>query len=450
MASENKRPRRDAGSGGLYAKHRCGKKNDDGSWPCGKAKPAQCPQSMWVGTLDLGIGGDGKRRQRYVYARNRNECAAKLREARQAHDAGQVTTSNKTTVEAWLRHWLDEIAKPQLKPRSWQTNDGTVRANVIPHIGAHKLADLKPEHVREMNKRIVAAGKSTKTAHNAHTLLSTALTAAMREGLITRNVASLVAKPRVVAAPRGALAVEDARQLLVHSAKTGDPMATRWAAALLLGARQGEVLGLTWDRVDLERGLADISWQLQQLPQRHGCGDPSPAGYPCSRKVPRNCTDAKIDAEPGFEYIRLRGALCLTAPKSAKSTRVVPLPEPLLTGLRQKYAENGPGRYGLVWTDHRGEPLNPKADREAWHDALAAAGVPQVHLHEARHTTATLLAQLGVEEHVRMQIMGHSSYVAARGYTHIDHTLTGAALGRLSELLAGEDTDTPAALHIVA
>ncbi|MBV6758424.1 site-specific integrase [Rhodococcus opacus] len=441
MTGTTSRPRRDAGTGSLTAKHRCGRKLTDGTWPCGKGKPAQCPSVLWVGVLDLGIGGDGKRKQRYVYGRNRNDCATKLRDARDEHESGVTSTSGKATVESWVRHWLDEIAKPQMKPRTWQTNDALARLNILPHVGAHRLAKLSPAHVREMHKAILAAGKSTKTAHNAHTLLSTALTSAVREGLVVRNVAQLVTKPKVLSAPRGALTVEQARQLLVHSAKSGDPMATRWAAALLLGARQGELLGLTWDRVDLDRGIADISWQLQQLPQRHGCGEQGPNGWPCGRKTFRDCSHVQLDVPPGFDYRHLQGALCLTPPKSAKSIRIVPLPDPLLTGLRQLREAKGEGRHSLVWTDSKGGPRHPRYDGEDWKDALRAAGLPVVKLHEARHTTATLLAQIGVEEHVRMQIMGHSSMDAARGYTHIDQSISAAALGKLSQLLDLGDSD---------
>ncbi|NCL73717.1 tyrosine-type recombinase/integrase [Rhodococcus sp. YH1] len=433
-----KRQKRDAGTGGLSAVHRCGKKTPEGVFPCGQERPQDCPRVLWQGTLWLGYGLDGKRKTITVRAKNRNEAAKKLRSAREDYDKGVTATSKRTTVEAWVTHYMDEIAKPKLKPRTWQTNYSVVRRNIVPHLGSVRLSDLTAAHVRAMHKAIYADGKSTQTARHAHNLLSTALTAAVREGMIPRNVAELVDAPRVRRAERHALSVDQARALMLHSSRNGDPMATRWAAALLLGARQGELLGLTWDRVDLERGLMDISWQLQRLPRRHGCGVKNGSGvFPCGKTHAVSCPEVEIDADEGFEYRHLESSLCLTAPKSTTSVRVVPIPEPLLTGLRQKAAMDPPNEHNLVWTTWDGRPRRPDLDTDDWHAALKAAGLPVVKLHEARHTTASLLMAMGVEEHIRMQVMGHSSIAAQRMYAHIDHSQTAAALSQLGELLAG-------------
>lgn len=435
---KTRRPKRDAGTGGLSAVHRCGKKSAEGVFPCGQERPQDCPRVLWQGTLWLGYGLDGKRKTITVRSKSRNECAKKLRSARDDYDKGVTATSKRTSVEAWVTHYMDEIAKPGLKPRTWQTNYSVVRRNIVPHLGSVRLSELTAAHVRAMHKAILAEGKSTQTARHAYNLLNSALTAAVREGMIPRNVAELVDAPRIARTERHALTVDQARTLMVHSAKSGDPMATRWAAALLLGARQGELLGLTWDRVDLERGLIDISWQLQRLPRRHGCGPKSGDGsFPCGKVHAVSCPEVEIDADAGFEYRHLESSLCLTAPKSAKSVRIVPVPEPLLTGLRQKAEMDPPNAFGLVWTTWDGRPRRPDIDTDEWQAALKAAGLPSVKLHEARHTTATLLLELGVDEATRMSIMGHSSVAAQRMYAHIDHSQSAAALAQLGALLAG-------------
>jgi integrase len=340
-----------------------------------------------------------------------------------------------------MEHWLETIHKPAVKPRTWQTNVSTVRNNITPHIGAVRLDELTAAHVRHMHKAIVGAGRSTQTAHNAHTILSTALTSAEREGMVPRNVAKLTDKPHVEAEQRDPLIVEQARRLLQHCKEVDDPMLARWAFALQIGSRRGECLGLTWDRVDFVNGTADISFQLQQLPQKHGCGDKKANGWPCGKVPARACNNPLIDAEPGFKYKRLKGALSLVAPKSKKSIRIVPLPTSMLAMLADHKAKSATNEHNLVWTNKDGNPINPRADTEAWATALKAAGLPHAPLHAARHTTATLLAELKVEEHVRMQIMGHSSAATARGYTHVDTSLARSALSKYEAMLALEPVD---------
>ncbi|NKR32210.1 hypothetical protein GS538_20235 [Rhodococcus hoagii] len=227
-------------------------------------------------------------------------------------------STDKTTVEQWLTRWLDEIAKPRIRPRVWLTYGSAIRNNITPHIGAYKLQKLTPANVREMHRAVAKAGKSSRTAEIAHNILARSLTDAVREGILTKNVCDLVDKPKVTMKSRGNLTSEQARTLLRVSASKRDPMVARWAMALMTGARQGECLGLQWERVDFERNLIDLSWQLQRIPKRHGCGDPSPTTglFKCGKhpRRPASCPQAVWDVEPGFEMIALdRGQLALTS-----------------------------------------------------------------------------------------------------------------------------------------
>ena len=88
---------------------------------------------------------------------------------------------------------------------------------------------------------------------------------------------------------RTEVSVADAIALL-KAAET-DPRRSRWVAALMQGVRQGECLGLTWEHIDLERGLLDISWQLQPLPYAHGCLDDAGKATCGKRRVGRSVRD---------------------------------------------------------------------------------------------------------------------------------------------------------------
>jgi integrase len=70
-----------------------------------------------------------------------------------------------------------------------------------------------------------------------------------------------------------------------------------------------------------------------------------------------------------------------------------------------------------------------------WHTALQVAGLPSVPLHSARHTTASLLREMGVKEDVRMQILGHASPQVTAGYTHLGDAETIDAMRMLGELV---------------
>lgn len=402
--------RRQRGEGGLY----------------------QRSDGLWVGVVDLGWAG-GKRRRKTVTSKDYTTAFRKLRDLRkQVHEHGDLPTAG-MTVEKWLTYWLDHIAAKRIRPRTLTTYRGYVANYLTPALGRKRLDQLQPQHVRAMHQAITNNGqRSTTTALQAHRILVKALTDAQREGHVTRNVATLVDAPRKAAGSRGALSPEEAVTLLRSVDKTA--IGARWAAALFLGARQGECLGLEWDRVDLDAGTVDLAWQLQRLAYRHGCGHPTGKTWPCGRKRGGNCPQRVLDVPDGFECRPIEGGLVLTRPKSRSGLRVIPLPQPMWQALAW-HRQQSTGQ-GLVWTRADGRPIDPKVDSADWHAALEAAGLPPVPLHVARHTTGTLLLRLGVDTSVVMSILGHSSAATTRGYQHSDLTLQRDAMNRLGGLLA--------------
>jgi integrase len=91
--------------------------------------------------------------------------------------------------------------------------------------------------------------------------------------------------------------------------------------------------------------------------------------------------------------------------------------------------------HDLVWHHSDGRPVGPRDDYDNWQAALNTAGLPPAPLHVARGTTATLLAEAGVPEDIRMQILGHVSVTAHRGYVYRDQTQTRQAMTALDQLL---------------
>jgi integrase len=336
------------------------------------------------------------------------------------------------TVAGWLRRWLRDVARPTVRPSTLRDCETTVRRHLIPNLGCTRLTRLTPGDVRGMHQR-VSASVSVSAANKAHRVLRAALSDAEREGLVGRNAARLVRTP-TIASPRSALSALDARRIL--AASRTDPRDSRWLAALLTGARQGELLGLKWDRVDLDAGTADLAWQLQALGYRHGCHPRSPDPT-CGKARAGSCPDRELDVPAGFEHTPLRGRLSLTRPKSSAGRRLVPLP-PTLVGALTRHREatrQDPSPFGLVWSIRDGAPIPASDDLAAWHALLQRAGVPRSHLHAARHTAATLLMDIGIDITVIQSILGHAQPLTTQHYQHADLTMSRTALTRLADHL---------------
>jgi integrase len=150
-----------------------------------------------------------------------------------------------------------------------------------------------------------------------------------------------------------------------------------------------------------------------------------------------------------WEHRHLTGGLWLSRPKSEAGYRIIPLVEPLRQIIEQRaqIARTEPNPHGLLWTadpkqDKRGipqpldgSPIDPSTDNAAWHEVLKRAGVADARLHDARHTTASLLLKAQVPEPIIMKILGHNSYAVTRDYQNVDREQLTAAMTSMSALM---------------
>lgn len=414
----------------------------------GERAPHKC-QGRWVGRVDLDVMG-GERRRKTIYARTQREAVRKLTEAKDAVRKGDRSTRS-DTLSAWLDYWLTEVCpnKTRMKPKTLRTYQSYVEQHIKPAIGRKKLNRLTPEDVRGVmvsvmeKRRPNGAPLSSTTAAHAYRILHTALEDAVKDGRLLANVADRVSVVPNAAAPKDSLSLDQFRQLMGYL--DGDRLQSRWAFALFTGARQGECLGLTWQNVDLTNGVADLAWQLQRIPYRHGCEGE------CGRR-PDRCPARELAVRPGFDYRVLDGNLCLQRPKTTGSTRVIPLPGPLVVALKERRAlyeqerRNYTRDHGLVWARPDGRPIDGRKDWAEWSAHLDAIGVAHLPLHSARHTASTVLQALKVSENVRMAIMGHSEAATQRRYAYVDMTLMREAMDAYGRALSNSVPSSSASI----
>ncbi|MDR1387124.1 MAG: site-specific integrase [Propionibacteriaceae bacterium] len=395
--------------------------------PKGSGSVYERSDGGWVACVELPSGPAGERRRRYVQRSTKAEANQALKTMlRNLTFYGDSSTRNPT-----LREWMDShlvILSQRLKPGVLADYESLTRNWIIPVLGGKRVGALTATDVRRLTAACVTAGHPT-TAARAHAVLSGALKRAEQEGIAMRNVARLAPPPRHAPTVRTALTTEQARSLLLTVANLPDRAATD-AAILLTGLRQGERLGLTREQIDWRKGVLTVNWSLQRVSWRHGC---QPR---CDRVRGTDCPDRVGPDATGHETRHVQGGLWLLRPKSRAGWRQIPICPPLEAVLRPWVETTPEGPEGLVFTTGDGAPVDPRADSDAWHADLEAAGLPSVPIHSGRHTTATLLHDLGIDEQTRMDILGHSEATVTRGYTHVTSETAHAAMRRLGELVA--------------
>lgn len=384
---------------------------------------------LWVGRIEAGWGADGKRRRVQVTAKTESACRTRLAAKRRdiERDGAAVAGIGRATVKAWADRWLPEHQR-HVRPKAYATDASAVRRWIVPTIGRRILSDLTPADMRAVRDAILTAGLSTSTALRVHSVLTTMLKSAIVEGHAVPDRVLKVPRPVKAATDRDAIPLPHAAEIITAAAAR--PGAARWLAALLQGMRQAECLGMEWDAIDLAAGTLTISWQLQPLPYLH------PSNRAAGFRIPE-----------GYEVRHLHRAYHLVRPKTGAGRRVVPLAPYLRDALDEHWQAWLPNPWGLLWTATDARygrvqqvPVRSSDDRAAWYAVQDAAGVRHASgrrytLHEARHTTATLLMELGVDETVRRAILGHSSITSTRGYQHANLQQQRRAMESLAERL---------------
>jgi integrase len=409
-------------------------------------------RKLYRGVVDDGFKPDGSRRQRYVHDRTREGARAKLEALRAELAEFGAPIDKATTVTAWSKTWLETVQRPNLKPNAYSTNESLVRTWIVPTIGAKKVAALKPSDIRAVHKAIRDAGRSSSTALKAHQVLNGMLKAARQEGLCARNVADDVTPPKAAMSNRGALDPQTA--LSVLSAAAEDLDGTRWWLALLGGIRQGERLGAQISSLDLDNPdgpVYAVEWALEEVTREHGCEERPDGSWSCGYKQGAACPRSRFKLPDGSLHRHLYGRLFLLTPKSGR-TRYVPLIPQLADALRRylEATKDRPNPYGLIWRHEDGTPYLPAEDEQMWRDLLLkvgaitpeqakpprdrAPGTPDIPTtHWARHTTATVLMELGVDAKIVGEIVGHVDEKTTRRYQHVSSPVAREAMGKLGE-----------------
>jgi integrase len=409
-------------------------------------------RNLWRGVVDAGFTADGRRKQASVTSRTQRGARDKLIALKREIEQFGAPLDKNRTVEQWAGHWLETVCRPRLKPKPFASYESVVRHWILPCIGKKRIALVKPSDIRAVYQSITTAGRSSSTALKAHNIMSAMFESARLDGIVGRNVVSDVNAPRAAISNRDALPTDVAIKLL--SEASGRPDGTRWWIALLGGVRQGERLGATIDSIDLDNGLFTIQWSLTEARFEHGCDGT------CAAKRGGSCPERRLILADGLEHIQLDGRLCLVRPKSGKP-RTFPLIPQLVEALRRYLIATAdrPNPHGLIWRNPDGSPITSGQDGVEWRDLLLSAGVitdeqakpqkdqaegtpPAPTTHWARHTTATVLMELGVDARIIGEIVGHVSEDVTRHYQHVSSAAARDAMDRLGKHFAGALTSS--------
>ncbi len=371
-------------------------------------------KTLWYVVVDAGRSADGKRRQKWHGSfRTRKEAEAARAKIVSDLNAGTYTEPTRVTLGEYLTlTWLPSM-RARVKPTTWSSYRRNVELHLLPRLGSRQLQRLTATELNALYGDLLATGNqktagglSPKTVRYVHTTVHKALQDAVDAGLLTRNPASSAKPPRPRAAPQQEMRTWTAKQLSTFlDSVQADRLHAAFHLAAMTGMRRGEVLGLRWNDVDLERG---------QLAVRHA-------------------------------LVLVENQIRSSTPKSHQA-RVIDLDATTRAVIRHhRVAQKGDeAAWGegyeesdLIFTRENGAPVHPGSFSEAFERLVIRSGCPRIRLHDLRHTHATLGLAAGVPVKVMSERLGHESAgFTLRQYAHVLPGMGADAASKIADLVA--------------
>jgi integrase len=382
----------------------------------------QMQDGRWRAAICTGYRNGNLTRKVYTAA-TRGAVKEKLTKALRDQQMGLPIVGERETVGNFLKNWLEHVASNRVRASTLESYRWITDRHLIPGLGRYRLARLSPQDIQAfLNERLKSGRQphtkrtkesqeppanpalSARTVQHIHATLRAALDQARRWNLVAQNAAMLVDAPLVRREEIQPYSPEEARKLLI--AVADDRLEALYSAAIAVGLRQGEALGLKWNDIDFATGTLAVRNSLQ----------------------------------------RVKGKLQLVEVKTQKSRRMIVLPEIAIAALRRHQARQREERAfagerwqdsGFVFTTTIGTPLDGTTVTHRFQAILKDAGLRRIRFHDLRHTCATLLLAQGVHPRLIMEILGHSQIAITMNlYAHVSAPMQREVATRMDTVLA--------------
>ena len=367
----------------------------------------QRKDGTWEGRYTVGRDpGTGKQIQKSIYGGSQKEVRQRLQQITTAIDDGTYVAPSKLTVGEWLGTWLEDFCV-DVKPRTLEKYRSTVRVRLLPNLGKIKLSDLSAHHIQHVYNSFRTGDNalSPKSIRDLHGILHRALQQAVELEYIRTNPADRCKLPR---AEKPEIKPMESQHIAAFlQAIQGNRFERLFMVDLFTGLRMGEILALSWDCIDFERGTMRIYRQLQQVKGEYIFG------------TLKNDKPRSLAVAPSvLEVLKAQRA-------QQRRWRIV-------AGAAWENAED------LVFTNEIGQHLSPNTVRNALHRITEPLGLEGFRFHDLRHSYAVASLQAGDDLKTLQSNLGHHTAAFTMSvYGHCTEEMQQKSAARMEDFIHG-------------
>ena len=357
----------------------------------------QRKDGLWCAQVSL----QGRRLTKYE--KTQSQCRAWIKEMLRKIDDGLTFDGSQVTLDRFVESWLNgkELSR---RPNTVAQYRQVVRLHILPILGQLRLQEIRPAHLKQLYLLKQDEGTGARTVQVMHAILHNLMKQAIREGILSRNPADAVERPKVEQAEMQTFSEEQTRQFLITA--SGSQFEAVYYLALSTGMREGELLGLKWSDVDWNRGTIFVQRQLQQVKGQ------------------------------GFVFV---------PPKTKAGRREIKIGpvtiKQLETHRRRQTIERGNSadrwhENDLIFPTKIGTPLDCRRVTDEFKVLLMRAGLPAIRFHDLRHTSLNTLLDNEIPLNTVQRRGGHAkASTTANIYGHATARSQDAAAEKIEEVI---------------
>ena len=369
----------------------------------------QRSDGKWCGQVTVGFNPKtGKQKRKSFYGDTKKEVTRKMTEFKHKMNIGEYIEPSNMKLSEWLERWL-EGRKSTLAYNTFKSYKSKIKKHLNPVLGDISLKDLKARHIQEMLNHKLEHGKlngkgglAPVSVNLLYRILHAALEQAVKENLLPSNPCKAVETPKERNREMETWNSQQVNKFL-EAAEESKHHALFYIA-LNTGMRRGELIGLTWEDIDLDKQKIEVKRQM-------------------------------VRTDNGLEFKEV---------KSEASKRTIPLTDNVVKFLKSHKIKQGEKKLSagaayndrdLVFCNKAGHAIDSTNLNREFKRVIERAKVPDIRFHDLRHTFATLFIENGGAIKTLQQILGHTSVtITMDTYSHVTEEMLSEAAQNIDEM----------------